>query len=151
MFSAFVVCFLVASFSVNASGYTTELLEYEITAVDNLNLGKSVAKVWNLTYSEGGKSVTVIKRNTSEGAVYVVNSDFFEVCYASTTKGFGTRTMKKSWSKVPFQINDVVINSDEVKKQQIITPEKVDDKKALGLIASYLPVLLNEQYTHLLN
>jgi hypothetical protein len=38
-----------------------------------------------------------------------------------------------------------------MKNQQIITPNKVDDEKALGLIASYLPDLLNDGYTHLLN
>ena len=151
MFSAFVVCFLFVSVYVNATGYRTGFNDYEIEEVENLNLGKSVEKVWTLTYSGSESPVTVIKRNTSDGAVYVVNSKFFEVCYASSSKGFGTRMLKKSWSSVPPQINDVVINPEEIKKQQIITPNKIDDGQALGLIASYLPGLLNDQYTHLLN
>jgi len=151
MFSVGVVCFLFAAVSVNATGYRTGFNDYQIEEVENLNLGKSVEKVWTLTYSGSENPVTVIKRNTSDGAVYVVNSKFFEVCYASSSKGFGTRMLKKSWSSVPPQINDVVINPEEIKKQQIITPNKIDDGQALGLIASYLPGLLNDQYTHLLN
>ncbi len=151
MLSVFVICFLAVSVSVNATGFRTGFNDYAIEEVENLNLGKSVEKVWNLTYNSSGKPVTVVKRNTSDGAVYIVNSKFFEVCYASTSKGFGTKTVKKSWSSVPAQINDVVVNPEEWKKQQVITPQKVDDDKALGLIASYLPNLLNENYTHLLN
>lgn len=151
MFGVLIFCFLIASVSVHATGYRSEFNHYEIKVVDNLNLGKDVEKVWNLSYNDSDKSVTVVKRNTSEGAVYLVNSKFFEVCYANTSKGFGTRTIKRAWSSVPAQINDVVINPVEVKKQQILTPEKVDDEKALGLIASYLPGLLNDEYTHLLN
>ncbi|WP_372949060.1 hypothetical protein [Mariniphaga sp.] len=151
MFSAFVVCFLFVAFSVHATGYRTGFNDYQIEEVENLNLGKSVEKVWSLTYKGSENPVTVIKRHTSDGAVYVVNSKFFEVCYGSTSKGFGTRTLKRSWSSVPSQINEVVINPEEMKKQQIITPKKIDDGQALGLIASYLPGLLNDQYTHLLN
>jgi hypothetical protein len=151
MFSAFVVCFLFVSVHVNATGYRTGFSDYEIEEVENLNLDKSVEKVWTLTYNGGENPVTVLKRNTPDGAVYVVNSKFFEVCYASTSKGFGTRTLKKSWSTVPPQLNDVVINPEEISNQQIISPNKIDDGQALGLIASYLPGLLNDQYTHLLN
>jgi hypothetical protein len=59
--------------------------------------------------------------------------------------------MKKSWRNVPKQISDAVLNQEEVKKQAIITPNKVDDETALGLIAGFLPQLINEGYTHLLN
>lgn len=151
MFSAFVVCFLFVLVNVNAVGYRTGFNDYEIEEVENLNLGKSVEKVWTLTYNGSETPVTVIKRNSLDGTVYQVNSKFFEVCYASTSKGFGARTLKRSWSSVPPQINNVVINFEAIKKQQIITPNKIDDGQALGLIASYLPGLLNDQYTHLLN
>jgi hypothetical protein len=125
--------------------------KFEIEAVENLNLEKNVEKVWNIKYEGSENGVKVMKRVTSDGTAYVVNSQFFEVTYLSSAKGFGTRTVKKSWSTVPAQINMAVLNADELKKQQIITKSKVDDEMALGLIASYLPDLLNENYLHLLN
>ena len=86
-----------------------------------------------------------------EGAEYVVYSKHFEVSYASTAIGFGTKEVRSSWSNVPKRISKAVINRDEMKRQQIITPNNVDDDKALGLIASFLPDLINDGYTHLLN
>lgn len=134
-----------------SANMSKELINYEIEAVENFNLGKDVEKVWNLTYEGSENPITVIKRRTTDGDVYFVNSKYFEVCYASASNGFGARQVKKAWSNVPRQINSVVINAEELKKQQVISPSKVDDEKALGLIASFLPNLINEQYLHLLN
>lgn len=147
--------FVVSLFFVTAYAGAAEILKgfnnYQIEVVDNIHLGKSVEKVWSLKYEGSEVPVTVIKRTTMEGTFYVVNSKYFEVCYLSSSNGFGVRTVKKSWSSVPRQINSVVLNPEELKNQKILTPSKVDDDKALGLIASYLPNLLNDQYTHLLN
>lgn len=149
--SVFAVCLLVLSVSVNASGYRTDFKNYEIESVDDLNFGKSVDKVWTLTYNSSGKPVTVVKHKTVEGAEYVVHSKFFEVSYAATADGFGARNVRNSWRSVPRQINDVVLDTDQMKRQEVITPNKVDDEKALGLIASFLPELINDNYTHVLN
>ena len=149
--SVFVVCFLVASAYAGAVEINKEIRNYEIEAVENIQMDKSVEKVWTLTYEGCENPVTVSKRNSHDGTFYVVNSNFFEVCYMASSKGFGARSVKKSWSTVPHQINNAVLNVDEIKRQHTLTPGKVDDEKALGLIASYLPSLLNSNYGHLLN
>lgn len=149
--SVLVVSLLFVTFYAGAAVIRKGFNNYEIEVIDNLHLGKNVEKVWSLKYEGSEVPVTVIKRNTNEGVAYVVNSKYFEVCYLSSSTGFGARTVKKAWSSVPNQINDVVLNSEELRRQKILSPSKVNDEKALGLIASYLPNLLNEQYTHLLN
>jgi hypothetical protein len=146
-----VLCLLVASFQASASGLRSGFNDYKIEAVDDFVPGNNVEKVWNLTYNNSDKPVVVEKRKSSDGVYYVVTNEFFEVCYSCTSKGFGARTVKNAWSCVPREINDVVLNQEELKNQKVILPSKVDDEKALGLIASYLPNLLNEGYTHLLN
>jgi hypothetical protein len=148
--SVFAVC-LVLSVSVNASGYRTDFKNYEIESVDDLNFGKSVDKVWTLTYNSSNNPVTVVKHKTMGGAEYVVRSKFFEVSYAASADGFGAKKVRNSWRSVPRQINDMVLSQEQMKMQEVITPNKVDDEKALGLIASFLPALLNENYTHVLN
>lgn len=145
------VCFIIASAYAGAVETNKGIRNYEIDAVENVQMGKNVEKVWTLTYKGSENPVTVIKRSTLDGTFYVVNSKFFEVCYLASSNGFGARSVKKAWSNVPRQINSVVLNSDEIKRQQTLTPGKVDDEKALGLIASYLPGLLNSNYEHLLN
>lgn len=139
------------SVTVNATGLRTEFSEFEISPVNDLYLGKSVQKVWTLSYSQNEVPVTVVKHKTVEGVEYTVHSEHFEVSYASVATGFGVRDVRKSWSNVPKKINKAVLNQTEMKNQQIITPNKVSDEVALGLIASYLPDLLNDGYTHLLN
>ena len=151
LLSALVVCLFVVSVSVNATGLRTEFNEYEISTVDDLFMGKNVNAIWTLSYSNQESPVTVVKRKTIEGIEYVVHSKFFEVSYASTAAGFGTKEVRGTWSNVPKKISRAVISQEEMKRQRIISPKRVDDKRALALIASYLPDLINDGYTHLLN
>jgi hypothetical protein len=149
--SVFVVCLLVLASSVNATGYRTDFKDYEIEMVDDLKFGKNVDKVWTLTYNSSNNPVTVVKHKTLDGAEYVVHSKFFEVSYAATSNGFGAKTVRRSWRSVPNKINNVVLSQEQMKKQEVITPKEVDDERALGLIASFLPELINDNYTHVLN
>lgn len=146
-----VVGFLFVAISANAAGIRNEFREYEITTVNDLHVGKSVKAIWTLSYSDNEAPVTVVKRKTMEGFEYVVQTDHFAVSYASTVKGFGAKEARSNWTNVPKKISNAVINKEQLAKQQIITPNRVNDEIALGLIASYLPELLNENYTHLLN
>ena len=147
-----IVCSFLLSTTVNAGSFPNNShKKYEIREADNLDYGEAVEKVWTLTYNAGDKPITVVKHPTKDGASYAVHTDFFEVCYCCSSKGFGTRRLKNSWSRVDPYLCDVVIDQDKVKHQEIITPKKVDDEKALELIANYLPDLINAQYKHLLN
>lgn len=151
LLSVITVSFLVLAISVNATGLRTEFANYEISTVDDLYVGKKVQAIWTLSYSTDEVPVTVVKRKTSEGAEYVVHSKFFEVSYAATNNGFGAKEVRKSWSNVDKKITKAVLSQEEMARQQIITPKNVNDQRALDLIASYLPDLVNDGYTHLLN
>jgi hypothetical protein len=151
VFASVLVCLVLISGNVLATNFLGGFKEYKITAVDDVVSAKGVKAVWSISYSNDEAPVTVLKRKTLEGVEYIVYSEYFEVSYLASSKGFGSKVVKSAWSKVPQQINNAVINMEAFKKQGIITPNKVDDELALGLIASYLPYLLNENYTHLLN
>lgn len=147
------VAFFLVAVVANAAGTGSraDFKAYEIEEVDNLYMGKSVKALWTLSYSVNEEPVTVVKRNTLGGTEYVVRSKHFEVSYAATAAGFGAKETRRAWSNVPKKITKAVINKEELARQEILTPNKVDDKKALGLIASFLPKLVNDEYTHLLN
>lgn len=151
LLSVLVVCLFLISATANATGLRTGFNKYKISSVDDLFVGKKVKAMWTLSYSNVEVPVTVIKRKTLEGTEYVVRSKYFEVSYAATASGFGVKEIRKSWRTVQKKISKAVICQDEMKNQQIITPNKVEDEKALGLIACYLPELINDGYTHLLN
>ena len=148
--SVLIVCFVIVS-AAKATNFNNEFTAYEISEVSDLYVGKKVKAIWTLSYSNDETPVTVVKRKTIEGAEYVVSSKYFEVSYAATANGFGTKEVRKSWSNVPAKISKAVICKSEMKKQSVITPNKVNDQQALDLIANYLPDLLNDDYTHLLN
>lgn len=149
--SFIVVCLFVVSGSAHATGMRKEFRDFEISSVDDIFMGKKIEQVWTISYATNELPVTVVKRNTLEGTEYVVHSKYFDVSYASTAVGFGAKDVRNSWRSVPKKISRAVLSSDELKRQEIITPKKVDDEKALGLIASFLPMLVNDDYTHLLN
>lgn len=149
--TVFAVVFLWSANFATASSARSEFRNYEINAVDDIYLGKQVEAVWQLSYSHDGNPVTVVKRHTLEGTVYLVQSRFFSVSYVSNFYGFGVKETRKSWTKVPREISRAVICQKEMARQEVITPKRVDDETALGLIASYLPDLINDGYTHVLN
>jgi len=145
------VVFFISANVANATGVRSAFQAYEIAPVEDLHMGKQLKAVWTISYSENEVPVTVVKRKTLEGTEFVVQSEYFAVSYLCNAEGFGVKETRKAWSDVPRKINRAVLNQDEMKNQRIITPNKVSDDKALGLIASYLPDLINDGYTHLLN
>lgn len=151
VFASVLIFLVFVSVSALATGFRNEFKEYKIKAIEDVNVGKDVKAIWSISYSNNEVPVTVIKRNIQNGIEYAVYSKYFEVSYLSSAKGFGTKVVRKSKSSVPQKINNAIINMKEFKKQEILTPNNVNDEQALDLIANYLPFLLNEGYTHLLN
>jgi hypothetical protein len=151
LISILFVGLVMASTSVYATDLRTQFENYQIQKVDDLYVDNVAHDVWTVNYGTGENPVSVIKCKTEKGAEYVVRSRFFAVCYINSDNGFGARIAKGDLNNVPRSINNVVINSNQLKNQQIISAEKVDDAHALKLIASYLPDLINENYTHVLN
>ncbi len=151
LFLSLSVAFLLVTSMVNASGVHRGFDKCQITSVDDLFVGKKIEKVWTLNYNPDEASVTVLKRKSSTGVDYMVRSAYFEVCYSLTKEGFGAKKMKPGYCNIPQRISKAVLDPQEMAHQKIITVNKVDDETAVGLIASYLPDLLNDTYTHLLN
>lgn len=147
--AGFVALFFASSFLfANPAG--KENNETEITLVENLYLGRSIEKVWTISYSREEKPITIALRSVGNSKEYVVRSEFFEVIYASDNDGFGVRKIHPAIKEVPVKITSSVLNKQQMQCQKILTPNKVSEKYALGLIASYLPDLLNEEYKHLI-
>lgn len=149
-FSVLTVFLFAASFAHAADPATAETNEVEITVVEDLHLGHSIEKLWKLSFSKQEAPVTVALRTLANGTEYVVRSEFFEVIYASDKNGFGVRKMHSFLKGVPNEINYSILNEQQMQQQRILTPNKVSDDVALGLISSYLPDLLNEGYKHLI-
>lgn len=145
------VTLIFVAATAKATETSREFSNFEITPVNDLYLGSKVKKVWTINYGTDASPITVVKHKTIEGVVYAVHSRFFEISYLCNNEGFGAKKLRKSWCNVPSKITDAVIDTAELERQRIISPEKINDEFAVGLIASYLPSLINDAYTHLLN
>jgi len=145
-----VAVFLFSGSAVYAKPANNGTNEVEITEVADLLLGNSIEKIWKLSYSKQEVPVTVALRVLPNRTEYIVRSEFFEIIYANDRNGFGVRKMHSSLKEVPDLINYAVLNQNQLQQQKILTPNKVSDEYALGLISAYLPDLLNKGYQHLL-
>jgi len=123
---------------------------YEIKPVENISQERGVEKVWTLSYIDPQKLVTILFQKEGDKKNFIVRSGFFEVMYVSTISGFGIKEIKNSMREVPSQISSAVLNQEQMRNQKVISTEPVSDEYALGLIASYLPDLLNDGYKHLI-
>lgn len=143
--------FLITVINSNATGVVKETDSFIINTNDNFEAGNHALKSWTIVYGDQGKKIEVFKDVTKKGEEYIVRNDFFEVRYTNGTNGFGVRKIRNKQMKIDVTINNAVINTDQMQKQSILSPEQLTEDKALNYIASYVPFLLNSNYTHLLN
>lgn len=124
---------------------------YTITPMEEQSLATGAECGWILSYGEEGIPVQICMHESKNTKTYVVRTTYFEVAYVSGKNGFGTSNLKSSYSAIPKELTDKVVNSAELKKQRVILANQVDDETAVSLIADYLPDLINSEYQPLLD
>ncbi|WP_299577737.1 hypothetical protein [uncultured Sunxiuqinia sp.] len=147
--SLFVFC-LVALAS-QAADTNRSFNDYDIVPVANDELSASADKAWVLSYDHDETPIIITLHENKRSKNYVVRGEHFEVSYVCCKKGFGATRVKAQYSEIPEELVSSVLNEKELDRQRILTPNQVTDDQALGLIASYLPSLINPSYQHLLN
>ncbi len=145
------VALFVSSLSVFAGGETTFVDDYKISSKENFEASKVYQQSWEITYGESKRPVQVLLKETKKGEEYIIRTNYFEVKYVNSEKGFGARPMKVTDMIVPENLNAQVINAQELGRQEVISLSKVDRQKALDLIGGFLPELVNAQYQNILN
>ncbi|WP_163711879.1 hypothetical protein [Mangrovibacterium lignilyticum] len=148
---ATVVVLLSLSLSLSAASGNRTYDDYTIEPMEQANLIQGVDKAWRLAYATDESPIVISFKNGKHCKTYVVRGDHFEVVYECTKKGFGARMVKSSERMFPVELTRAILNETELSKQRILTPDKVDDQRALALIAGFLPDLVNPSYQHLLN
>ena len=143
--------FFAVSFNGFASGEDTFVGDYKISPKVNFEPSKEYQQNWEITYGESKRPVQVFLKETKKGDEYLVRTNYFEVKYVSSEKGFGAYPVKVTELTVPENLNSQVINPIQMNSQKVITTSQVNREKALELIADFLPELVNERYKNILN
>lgn len=108
-------------------------------------------KSWEIAYGESQTPVHVFLKETKKGQEYVVRTKYFEVKYVNGAQGFGVKLVNGSESTVSASLNESVLNLTQLNNQKCISGQAIASEKVLEMIASYLPDLINEQYSSILN
>jgi hypothetical protein len=146
----FILFFAISSSSF-AGGENTFVGDYKISSKVDFTPNKEYQQNWEITYGESKRPVQVLLKETKKGDEYLVRTNYFEVKYVSSEKGFGACPVKVSDLIVPENLNSQVINGDQLNTQKVITTSRVSREKALELIADFLPELVNDRYKNILN
>lgn len=147
---AAVIVLLTISLSSSAAGSSRTFDDYTIKQMKHAELFRGVDAAWTLNYDNQECPILITYKKNKNCKTYIVRGDHFEVVYECSKTGFGARKVKKSESQFPRLLTSAVLNSEEMAKQRILTPNRVDDEQALALIAAFLPNLVNPSYQHLL-
>jgi hypothetical protein len=147
--AVFVLC--LATIAVQATGIARSFSDYDIVQVNSQDLSSNADKAWVLSYDTNESPIIITLHQTKRSKNYVVRAEHFEISYVCNKKGFGASYVKAEYSEFPEEIISRVINSVELDRQKILTPNQVTEDQALDLIAAYLPDLVNPSYKHLLN
>ncbi|PTN10498.1 hypothetical protein [Mangrovibacterium marinum] len=124
---------------------------YKISTVDLSSSGVNAVQCWDIVYGDSSRPVKVFLKQTKKGDEYIVRTNYFEVKYVNGSKGFGVRELSGSEQRVPADLNYKVINLNSFNSQKIISGSPIERERALEMIASFLPDLVNEQYKTILN
>lgn len=108
-------------------------------------------KSWEIAYGESVSPVHVFLKETKKGQEYVVRTKYFEVKYVNGSQGFGVKMVYGNESTVSEKLNAAVLNQAQLDNQKCISAQPISNEKVLEMIASYLPDLINEQYSSILN
>ncbi len=153
-----VACFVsIASFAKNNStqlsgNSNTDLGNYTISISDKeFSVKGQNLKTYLLDYENGEQPIYVSLNHTDNCRNFIVRSKYFEIQYKCKKDKFGVSYLQSKYTSIDPVANIARIDKSEFARQKIITNIQKTDEELMGLIASYLPILLTEKYKKALN
>lgn len=110
--------------------------DYQITNVSE--------NTYELTYSNSTEKFTIEVCPKEAECCYLVRNNHFEVMYLCNGAGFGLRKMPDKDQSMSTAQYCKLVDCKAFKYQSLLTPKKKNTKSALGLIACFLPYVVNE-------
>lgn len=124
---------------------------YKISIAEVAEQNADAPQCWNIVYGDSNRPVKVFLKETKKGQEYIVRTNYFEVKYVNSAKGFGVRAISGSEQRVPADLNSKVLNTISMNGQKVISGSVLPEEQVLETIASFLPELINDQYKTILN
>ncbi|MFA9389298.1 MAG: hypothetical protein ACERKD_05800 [Prolixibacteraceae bacterium] len=126
----------VSSKNVLNGNSNTFLQDYTITRVGD--------QLYELSYTNSDEKFTIEVCPKEAECCYLVRSDKIEVMYLCNNAGFGLRKIPDNQQLLSTKEYCNLVNCNAFSYQSLLTPNKKNTKKALGLIACFFPEVINE-------
>ena len=125
----------------------TNFGSYTIVDSDSkMVLDNKVVKAYDLKYGNVNSTFRIGVLCEDECTSFVVRSDEFEIEYACNKGVFGVKKIEKRFQELPQAANNEKLNKVSYYAQRVICQGKKTEDELLGLIACYLPSMINEDY-----
>lgn len=125
----------------------SEMGSYSITVSDApLVFDNEVLETYDLTYEHASNPIKIAVLNEKKCKTFIVRSAEFEVQYTCKKGVFGVKKLEKRFREIPDEEMNLKLNRVGYYAQRVICTGKKTNDDYLGLIACYLPDLLNDEY-----
>ncbi|WP_346854097.1 hypothetical protein [uncultured Draconibacterium sp.] len=127
----------------------TEFGKYTIVNSDvPMVYNDQALKTFELTYENTNNPVTIglLCEDKEKCKTFIVRTDDFEIEYTCKNQVFGVKKIEPRFQELPKEEMEMKLNKVSYYSQRVICQNKKSEDELLGLIACYLPDLVNDEY-----
>jgi hypothetical protein len=107
-------------------------------------IGDVAYKTWELTYSGTPEKFVLFAIPGEDGnCCFNVRGTDFEIRYAVNSNSFGAKLVDPAYRTLPRKEVMKKVNSEQLKSQEVIVDSPKTQEEYLGLIACFMPLLMN--------
>lgn len=145
------ILFTVSQFNASANQLeltgdsNTEMGMFSITEQSPVTVKGQNVRAFELKYENSEQPITVLLDENKKSKNYIVRSKNLEIRYECKKNSFGARYVSGKFAKFDPVVNGYFLNSEELKRQEILSNKELSEKEALGIIASFFPQLFKDQ------
>lgn len=104
---------------------------------------------YEISYSNSSEKLNVEVCPEKEECCYLIRSPKVELMYVCNKTGFGLRKMPQNLQSMNTSVYCNYLQNEAFKNQSLLTVNQKDAKEALGLIACFLPEVINVESRNL--
>ena len=122
----------------------TDMGKFKITELAPVMVKGEQVRAFELKYENSEHPVIVLLDENKKCKNYIVRAKNLEIKYVCKKDFFGARLVSGKFIEYDPAVNEYYLDKEEFKRQEILSTNGLDEKEALGIIASYFPQLIKD-------
>ncbi len=149
--------FLVTLFTVKANAETINgrsnhwLGDYSLTKAETpMQLKGASVDTWVLKYANSDSEIKIGIVEKKKCREYIVKTESFEIQYTCNKNGLGVKRIAPVYASIEENRNYGKIDAVAFEHQHKLSNGMKSKEEAMSLIACYFPILLKDEYKHVI-